>query len=361
MAAGMVTFKEQYAGALAGWESFWTRTNRARPVLNLSYNDPKEPPYRPYASLEEKWLDEDYISAKFRRDVGNTGYLAEGVPMIFTNLGPGCFAACIGGDYVLAPQTIWFDRHPIVADWSFRPQIAFDPQSAMWRQITRLQDRFAREGFHFSITDLGGIFDIVASLRGTEALLYDLYDAPDEVRAFTREVAALWTAAFDRQVETVGATGQPYNNWMNLPSALPWYPLQCDFCAMISPAQFERFVLPELTEQAAHMPRSIYHLDGPGEIPHLDMLLDIPGLNGIQWVSGAGSAPLTDEKWFPLYRRIQDKKKNVVLLGGVSENDPAGAERLIKSLDPTGVALTLRCSSRAKAEDMAEKIERWSE
>ena len=44
-----------------------------------------------------------------------------------------------------------------------------------------------------------------------------------------------------------------------------------------------------------------------------------------------------------------------------AELDPAGAERLIKSLDPAGVALTLRCSSRAKAEDMAEKIERWSE
>ena len=53
------------------------------------------------------------------------------------------------------------------------------------------------------------------------------------------------------------------------------------------------------------MPRSIYHLDGPGEIPHLDMLLDIPRLNGIQWVAGAGKAALTDPCWFDMYKKMQ--------------------------------------------------------
>ena len=353
---------ESFAPALAGWESFWNRTNTARPVLNLSYSAPVQPPYRDHVSLEEKWLDEDYIVARFRRNRENSGYAAEGVPMLFTNLGPGCFAACIGGSYELAPQTIWFDRRPIVEDWSAKPELVFDRQSEMWRHITRLQDRFTAEGdIHFSITDLGGIMDVVASLRGTEALLYDLYDDPEEVRTFTKRVAELWLEGYRCQLKAVEAVSQPYNNWMNLPSSLPWYPLQCDFCAMISPAQFEKFVLPEIVWQVAQMPRSIYHLDGPGEIPHLDMLLDIPGLNGIQWVAGGGKAPLWDEQWFPLYRRIQDRKKNLVLLGGLSERQQDGAERLIKSIDPAGVSISFHCSDRAHAEDMIEKIARWSE
>ena len=152
-----------------------------------------------------------------------------------------------------------------------------------------------------------------------------------------------------------------YNNWMNIPSSKPWYPLQCDFCYMISPKQFSEFVLDDLIDQVNYMPRSIYHLDGVGELPHIDMLLDIEGLTGIQWTSGAGNAELWDEKWFDLYRKIQDKKKNIVLLSGINEHDEAGAERLIKSLDPTGVYISFGCSSEDKAKDMLEKISRWSE
>jgi 5-methyltetrahydrofolate--homocysteine methyltransferase len=232
----------------------------------------------------------------------------------------------------------------------------------MWGHIARLQAKFAEDpNIHFSITDLGGILDIVASLRGTESLLYDLYDYPDEVRRFTEQVKAFWFEAFRAQLETVSQTGQPYNNWMNIPSAKPWYPLQCDFCYMISPAQFAQFVLPDLTEQAAAMPRSIYHLDGVGEIPHLDMILDIPGITGIQWVAGPSQPPLWDAHWFDLYRRIQDKQKNLVLLGGLSGASEADIERLIKTLDPTGLYISHNCRSRDEAEDLLEKITHWSE
>ena len=148
---------------------------------------------------------------------------------------------------------------------------------------------------------------------------------------------------------------------MNLVSKKPYYPLQCDFCYMISPAQFEEFVLDDLVTQTNYMERSIYHLDGPGELVHVDMLTDIENLTGIQWTSGVGNPSLRDECWYDLYRKVQDKKKNLVLLGGVSERDLEGSERLVKSLDPTGVYITASFSSKAKAEDMIEKIIRWTE
>jgi hypothetical protein len=37
-----------------------------------------------------------------------------------------------------------------------------------------------------------------------------------------------------------------------------------------------------------------------------------------------------------------------------------GAERLIKSIDPTGVYISVKCSSKEKAEDMLENITLWS-
>ena len=72
-------------------------------------------------------------------------------------------------------------------------------------------------------------------------------------------------------------------------------------------------------------------------------------------------APLTDEKWFDIYRKIQDKKKNLVLQGGINDRNLAAAERLIKSIDPVGVYISVHCSSPEKAEDLLEKVTRWSE
>ena len=353
-------FKEKYKKPLQIYEKFWEREKLDRCVLNVFASVPQAT-YREHTSLYEKWLDEEYIYQRYKNAYENLYYAAEGVPMLFTNLGPGCLSACVGGGYTLNERTIWLDREPIIDDWENVPPIKLNTDSEMWQHLTRLQNRFKQDSeVPFSITDLGGIMDIICSLRSTQELLYDLYDYPEQVKAFTKEVERVWFEAFDKQVEVIRSTGMPYNNWMNIPSTKPWYPIQSDFCAMLSPEHFEEFILPHIVNQANYMERSIYHLDGTGELPHLDMLLDIPTLTGIQWTAGAGQAPLWGEKWFDIYRKIQDKKKNLVLLGGISENDLDGAERLIKSLDPTGTYISIWCSSPQNADRIVELIERWS-
>ena len=230
----------------------------------------------------------------------------------------------------------------------------------MWQHIVRMQKKFLTDKrVNTTITDIGGILDVVAALRGTEKLLYDLYDYPDEVKEFTKKITKLWFEAFDKEVEIIRQSGQLYNNWMNIPSKKPWYPIQCDFCAMISPASFEEFVLPHLVEQSEHMDRCIYHLDGQGELPHLDMILDVPGITGIQWIAGEGQSHLLDEQWYPLYRKIQDKKKNLVILASPPENMES-VERLVKTLDSTGVYLSMWQRSKDDARRLLENIEKWT-
>ena len=351
--------KERFANQLLMYEKFWNREKLSRPILNISTK--KTELYKKPESIEQKWLDENFIVGSALHAHRNRDYIAEGVPFLFTNLGAGCLAACIGGNYKLGENTVWFDRNPIIDDWENPPEIKFDRNSEMWQHVERIQKKgFEHSEINTSITDIGGILDIICSLRGTENMLYDLYDYPDEVKAMTKHVTQLWFEAFDLQKEAVKNAGQPYNNWMNIPSAKPWYPLQCDFSYMISPAQFEEFVLPHLVEQVNHLERSVYHLDGIGEIPHLDMLLDIDGLTAIQWVPGAGQLPKWDEKWFPMYQKIQAKNKNLVLNGGLPVNDLKAAERLIKSLDPTGVYLSFTAPDKDTAERMVELVEKWS-
>lgn len=358
-ALGDVMFPEKFAAALDAYEAFWEHRSIGRPILNLStcsdFSWRRDP-----IDIRQKWLDEEYIVDQAHNLALHCSYFAEGTPNLFSNLGPGMLAACIGGNYRLAPDTVWFDQNPIIRDWDKMPDIRFDETSELWQHLMRIQQYALRDGnFPVSLTDLGGIMDIAASLRGTENLLYDLYDYPDEVRALTAHIRTLWLEAFDRQTALCGSTGLPYTGWMNIPSLKPWFPLQCDFCALISPKQFAQFVLEDLVIQTEHMPRSIYHLDGPGEIPHLDMLLDIPRLNGIQWVAGSGKAPLTDPCWFDLYRRIQDKKKNLVLLGSINSYNSADIERLVKTFDPAGLYLSGWVNSVDEGHRLVENITRW--
>jgi len=57
----------------------------------------------------------------------------------------------------------------------------------------------------------------------------------------------------------------------------------------------------------AHLDHGFYHLDGPGQIPHLDMLLEMERLRGIQWIPGAGAPPA--EEWLGLLQRIIESGK----------------------------------------------------
>jgi len=354
-----VKMKTKFAKQLNMYEKYWNREKLSRPVLNVSTRT--KVPYKKPESLEEKWLDENYVVGAALHQYNNKEYIAEGFPFLFTNLGPGCLSACIGGNYSLDEETIWLDREPIIDDWENMPEIKFDTGSEMWKHVERIQQKgFEHPEINTSITDLGGIMDIICSLRGTENLLYDLYDYPDEVKAFSKHITKLWVEAFDLQKDAVKKADQPYNNWMNVPSLKPWCSIQCDFSYMISPAQFEEFVLQGIADQVNHLERSVYHLDGVGEIPHLDMLLDIEDLTAIQWVPGGGQPPKWDERWIPMYQKIQAKNKNLVLNNGFSINDLKASERLIKSLDPTGVYISFVAPDKDTAERMVELIEKWS-
>jgi hypothetical protein len=76
--------------------------------------------------------------------------------------------------------------------------------------------------------------------------------------------------------------------------------LQSDLSYMISPHMFTRFVKPDLVACCEH-------LDGVGGLRHLDDLLSIERLRGIQWQPG-DAQPMADQ-WLDVLRRIRDGGK----------------------------------------------------
>src|SRR5690606_31773737 len=72
-----------------------------------------------------------------------------------------------------------------------------------------------------------------------------------------------------------------------------------------------------------------YHLDGKGQIAHLDHLLSIERLHSIQWIPGDGQP--SPDRWLPLLKRIREGGKLCQVFV-----TPEGALRIARELGGKG-------------------------
>ena len=217
-------------------------------------------------------------------------------------------AAFLGSGVRADPETAWFTPAGDAPIGDLNP--AYDADNPWWLRVlefTRAAVAMWGEHVAVGLTDLGGTLDVLASLRGTHQLLLDLHDSPADVERLMERLTGLWLRYFADLCALVQPAGHGVTGWAPCWAPGPHYMLQSDFAYMISPRMFECFVLPGLEACCAAIPYPLYHLDGVGQIPHLDMLLSVRRLRGVQWVPGEGKPPA--QEWLPLLKRIRDAGK----------------------------------------------------
>ena len=319
----------------------------------------------PPKDLNEKWLSPEYAVKRAEISDGNTFFGLDAFHSEFVNLGPGSFAAVLGAPYKLQPDSIWFDLDPPIKSWDPAPSFEIDTENALYQVIetrTRALCEASKGRYAVSFTDIGGQLDILFSLRGEE-LLSDMIECPEAVLDAEYKIDTLFLEYFNTLKNIIGPSGCGYTNWIPLLNDDPWYPLQCDLSVMISPAMFEKFVLPALDRVSAAIGQSVYHLDGPGEIAHLDMLLSLPHVHAIQWVPlpTAGSAAkarqyqdFSDAMSLDIYRRSLAAGKKVVLLGVRPNQIPT----IFDAVGTDGVFIATHCEKRADADALVETAQK---
>jgi 5-methyltetrahydrofolate--homocysteine methyltransferase len=161
-----------------------------------------------------------------------------------------------------------------------------------------------------AMTDLGGGLDILASFVGTQNLLMECIEHPEEVSRLAREITGFWLQ-FYRELTEITEGQQCFSDWSSIFSEKPSYILQSDFSFMIGPDMFQEFVYDELVRAAAVMDRPFFHMDGIGELKHLDSLLSISEFSGIQWIPGAGEPETRD--WSELFGKISRAGKKIMV------------------------------------------------
>ena len=130
---------EKYEKIFCEYEKFWERTNKDRPILNVTYLKEGATGFRAPESIEEKWLSEEYRYNAYKHNLNVIGYTAEGVPMTSSNIGPGCLAGCIGGKYQLVFLQMYDSRHH---------------QNTVYQQKSRYADNYTPKNIYSIFTFL---------------------------------------------------------------------------------------------------------------------------------------------------------------------------------------------------------------
>lgn len=348
MSAGL-RYKEDWEEMMSRYEAWWAGEVLDR--VALSVTAPRRPANPPEPRDNEAlYCDADYLIRFYDEVYGATYFGGEALPTPCIMLG----YAAWGGPARFAPDTLWMN--PILGPDDDLAGFRFDWSHEWWGKITEVTRQLAQAARDKYLVGMAAIvppFDALSFYLGAQQLCTDMLDRPDEVRAIHAHLIDVWKGMCTSLWEIADSAERGYTGWLNVWSPITYAPLQVDFSCMVSKPVFDEFIAPEVQELARWQGHSIYHLDGPGALHHLDTLLSIPELDGIQWVPGEGNPDAMG--WIPMLRRIQDAGKLLQIY-----IDPGDVEQALTELRPEGLLIDTHTSSEAEARELLESAKGWT-
>jgi hypothetical protein len=330
--------EEDWARHHRNWSAWWAG-ELDRPLVVIEHFDPAYRGtwrYQPLYCLPMDW-SADQVLDFYEVGLAPTRYYGDAWPKWWPNWGPGIVAGFLGCHVRPAEDTVWFEPGPQTPAAIEKLHFELDEANPWWRRLRELTARAVERWgpqVNVALTDLGGNMDILSSFRTAGQLLLDVIEQPEEVARLVGQITRLWIRYYDELYAIIGPAGRGTTPWAPIWSPKRCYMLQSDFTYMISPAMFERFVLPDLTACCDRLDHGFYHLDGKGQLPHLDMLLSMPRLRGVQWIPGAGQPEA--EEWLPVLARIIRAGKLCQVF-----TSPEGAMKIVRELGGKGFLLSV--------------------
>jgi hypothetical protein len=141
---------------------------------------------------------------------------------------------------------------------------------------------------------------------------------------------------------------------MTVPSFGKLHIPSADFSAMISTADFDRFILPVLEKECKYFTHNIFHIDGKYVKNHTSSILALPNVQAIQWVQGLGDdEPIM--QWVPYLKEILQAGKSIIIDLKKSE-----LESFISAFKkPDGIMLCIASDNTEEQKAIIKRVEKW--
>jgi len=336
----------------------WWNGENQKPVVFTTFDEEK----RKKKNLNYLWEKED-TKPDFEKlveyqieNLKGIFFLGESYPILphlWGNRGtPMTLASYIGGKVIFREETVWIEK--TIDDWE-KFHIKFDPENywvkiseeLMKKQIEKIDDKTL-----ISMPDFGDALTCFSLIIGVENLLFDVIEKQEIIMEKITEFTEAWKKCHQYFYSIYKEKLPGDTSWLTWAPGKT-YACQCDFSTMISPKLFEKFVVYELEQIKGYLDYIVWHLDGPDEIRHTDILLSLPYIKAIQIVPGDGNPPCASDLWLPVIKKITEKGRNVILYADSKEE----VEILINQIPKEKIALFLNINFKSKSE--AEEFIEW--
>lgn len=313
-----LAWKENWEQTKQNFTKWWNREGfvlgmYGAPLAATPHED-VPPPERRHPRATAAYYTETDLRARMNHyDISLQSYPADVLPIADTELGPGSLAFFLGCEPDFKEDTVWTVPSLLTDQPENLPPIRFDPSNRWWQ----VQEKTLRQGLELGwgkyllgLPDMYGGMDILGLMRGVERLMLDMIDRPEwvarKIEEIDRALFEVTTRIYDMiKLEDGSVAEQAFRLW----GPGKTLHIQCDLSAMISPKMFEQFVLPFLKRQCQWFDYTMFHLDGPDCVKHLDMLLDIEELDAIEWTPGPKVPQGGSPEWYEMYRKILNAGK----------------------------------------------------
>jgi len=365
-------FKDNWAETLQRFDAWFHNKPHDRPLMHICVSR-KEHNRLPVSRLPEElfaneadmYLNTDkQFSRIFNYYSQDVKPIAEAFPQFSMNLGAGSMALYLGSEPIFAPDTLWFK--PFMENYD--QALKYDPNNIWWQkhlEILRRQVELTKDtDIVCCIPDIVENLDVLSAIRDPQACCFDLYDHPEGVKTALDDITKLYMVYYDAMHDIVKRSdGSSAYTAFSIIGSGKTAKLQCDFAAMMSPEHFDEFIVPTLESQCNQLNNTIFHLDGPECFPHVDSLMAIKNLGGLQWTPGARNPRAGDESWFPMYQKVKDAEKGLWI--GLVDYQPdeavAVADRLVRQFGYKGFFFIFPEMEPEQGEQLLIKAEReWN-
>lgn len=327
------------------------------------YNMPEELKWK---DMEDKYQNPQRIVDRYRYFCQTHAFLGESFPNLNIDFGPGSLASYLGSEIGFKEDTVWFNK--CLDGWDGVPKLTFDPENKWFKkhlQLAKDCQALAGDDFYVDMPDLMENIDVLASLRGAQDILFDLLDEPEMIGERIQEVTDIYYEYYDRFYDVIKDEegGNAYTVFQI------WGPgrtvkLQCDFSAMMSPEDFRKYIQPSLRSQSENVDHVLYHLDGPAAIKHMDALMEIDGIDALQWTSGDAGPDGTLPDWDVIYDKAIAAGKSiwVKVYSGEFEDWIRNVDRIVNKYGSHSLFLLFPEMSMEQAAYLLDYADRnWSD
>ena len=350
-------------GKIDRYNRFWDRSAVERPLIGFSVGGWF--PLQSYPAMQKlcgkpRLVPDDLRPEEFLADYEGVVGLWDGVDDdMIRGLAPippfPWLEAMLGCRVQIGNESVWAEEGGFA--YADLPRIDFSDGNP-WRRkylefFTVLRDHFGNR-IPVGQPILRGPSDMIAAMRGSSEMIFDLYDHPQD---FMRLAAYCSDFAIGLVNAQQAITG-PFAGGYLIEQLGLWAPdrlarLQEDSSALFSPALYAALLQPWDRRMAEAFPYAAIHLHS-SSLFLLDRILDVEALRCIQINKDVGNAAIAE--MMPFFRMVQTRRRSLLIRGKLDLEDLA----LLRShLSPDGLYLQIVVETAAEARRLQEFFAPW--